>query len=136
MKTLLVSVTEAMPEEVQRVYREVLSKVCRNSSELVIRDVTPGLTRLTDLVYAYGRMLNNRSFCERVIEAQREGFDAVVTTCTLDAGVREARELVDIPVIAPAETSLHYASLLGNKLGVSIGLRFPPLCESLQNMVK
>jgi len=53
-----------------------------------------------------------------VIQAQQEGFDAVVTTCSADAGVREARELVDIPVIAPGETSIHYASLLGRTFGV------------------
>lgn len=118
MKVLLINVTENLPEEVQGIFQEVFHKVCRGSNELVIRDITPGLTRMTDLIYGYGRMINARPFCERAIEAQRQGFDAVVTNCTFDVGVREARELVDIPVVATAESTVHYAALLGNKMGV------------------
>ena len=80
MKILLVSVNEAMPESVQDIYQNVFAKVCRSSNNLVIRSVTRATTRMTDVVYSYGRMHNNRSFCERAIEAQNEGFDAVVIT--------------------------------------------------------
>ena len=80
MKFLFVSFTEAMPEKVQEIYQNVFRKICGNSNELVIRDVTPGLTRMTDMIYSYGHLLNNRSFCDRTVEAQAEGFDAVVTT--------------------------------------------------------
>lgn len=118
MRILLVNVTESMPEVLEKVLHEVFSKVCRESTELTIRCISPGMTRLSDLSYAYGRSLNVKSYCERVIEAQHQGFDAVVTTCSADVGVREARELVDIPLITPGETSLHYASLLGATLGV------------------
>jgi len=118
MKVLLVNVTEPLPQVFEDALREVFSKVCRDSTELTIRCISPGVTRLGDLSYAYNRLLNSRAFCQSVIAAEQEGFDAVVTTCSADAGVREARELVDIPVIAPGETSLHYASLLGRTLGV------------------
>jgi len=118
MRILLASVTEPTPEIFEDALHKVFSKVCRDSTELTIRRISPGATRLTDVSYAYGRLLNSRGFCESVIEARQEGFDAVVTTCSADAGVREARELVDIPIIAPGETGVHYASLLGRTLGV------------------
>ena len=80
MKALLVSVNEAMPEAFQQVYQGVFSRVCGDSHELVIRSVTQATTRMTDVPYSYARMFNNVSFCDRVIEAQEEGFDVVVTT--------------------------------------------------------
>jgi len=118
MKLLLVCVTEGKFPQMESVWHDLFNKICGDSSELVIRDTTPGLTRVQDLVYSWGRMQNSRSFCERAIEAQREGFDAVTTTCTGDVGVREAREVVDIPVIAPGQSTLHYACLLGDKFGI------------------
>jgi len=80
MKILLVSVNEAMPESVQQIYQNVFGKVCGSSNNLVIRSVTKATARMTDVVYSYGRLHNSRSFCERAMEAQNEGFDAIVTT--------------------------------------------------------
>ncbi len=51
-------------------------------------------------------------------QAEKEGFDAVVVGCFLDPGVREARELVDIPVFGTANTALHVCAMLGHRIGV------------------
>ena len=118
MRILLANVTESLPEAFEEILHDIFRKVCRDSTELTIRCISPSVARLSDVSYAYNRLLNSRGFCESVIEAQQEGFDAAITTCSADAGVREARELVDIPLIAPGETSLHYASLLGKTFGV------------------
>ena len=134
MKTLLVSVTEAVPDKVQEIYQKVFAKVCSDSNTLVIRDVTPGITRMMDMAYRYAHLLASRSFCERVIEAQQEGFDAVVTNETLDSGVKEARELVDIPVLAPGEAALHFASLLGERIGV-VTLQEPSVCRMWEKAI-
>ena len=53
-----------------------------------------------------------------VVEAEREGIDAVVVDCMADPGVRPARELVRIPVLGPAETSFHLACLLGHRFSI------------------
>ena len=79
MKILLVNVTEGMPERVQGIFQNLFEKVCGSHNELTIRDTTPGLTRMMDTAYSYARLINSRSFCERAIEAQNEGFDAVLT---------------------------------------------------------
>lgn len=134
MKILLVSATEAMPDRVHKIYQSVFAKVCSGSDTLVIRDVTPGITRMTDYAYRYAHLIASRSFCERAVEAQQEGFDAVVTNETLDSGVKEARELVDIPVIAPGETALHFASLLGDRIGV-VTLQEPSACRMWEKLI-
>ena len=52
------------------------------------------------------------------IEAEREGYDAVVPLGMLDLGVEGGRSLVDIPVIAPCEAVFHVAAQLGDRFGV------------------
>lgn len=49
---------------------------------------------------------------------QSEGFDAVVVSCAGDPGVREARRLLEIPVIGAGESAAGVALTLGEKIGV------------------
>lgn len=79
MKILLVNVTEKITVSGQKIFQDVFDKVCGNSHELVMRNVTRGMTRLPDAIYNYVRLHNTRSLCERVIEANNEGFDAILT---------------------------------------------------------
>lgn len=52
------------------------------------------------------------------LEAERQGFDAVVPLGMLDLGVDGGRSLVDIPVIAPCEAVFHVAAQLGDRFGI------------------
>tara|TARA_B110000116_G_C16686652_1_gene513271 strand:- start:319 stop:1068 length:750 start_codon:yes stop_codon:yes gene_type:complete len=54
----------------------------------------------------------------KIIDAEKEGCDAVVIDCMGDPGLQGARECVSIPVIGPCETAMHYASMLGHKFSV------------------
>ncbi len=54
----------------------------------------------------------------KVVQAERDGMDAVIVDCMGDPGVEAAREMVSIPVIGPAETSMHIASMLGHRFSV------------------
>jgi allantoin racemase len=55
---------------------------------------------------------------EMCIEAERRGYDAVVTGCAGDPGVEAAREQVRIPVIGPGEASFYAAAMLGYTFAV------------------
>jgi allantoin racemase len=52
------------------------------------------------------------------VEAQKDGVDAVISNCMDDPGVEAAREWVSIPVIGPAETSMHIATMLGHRFSI------------------
>jgi allantoin racemase len=54
----------------------------------------------------------------KIVQAERDGMDAVIVDCMGDPGVEAAREMVSIPVIGPAETSMHVASMLGHRFSV------------------
>lgn len=53
-----------------------------------------------------------------VIEAERAGVDAVIIDCMADPGLYPARELVRIPVVGPAQASMHLAAVLGHRFSV------------------
>ena len=46
------------------------------------------------------------------------GFDAVIIGCFGDPGLRVARDLVKVPVIGPAQASLHLAAQMGDRVGL------------------
>ncbi len=58
-----------------------------------------------------------------VVEAERDGFDGVVVACSSDPWVREAKQLVDIPVTGPFEALAHTAPALGPMAIVASGYK-------------
>ena len=53
-------------------------------------------------------------------QAERDGYDAVVPLGMLDLGVDGGKSAVDIPVLGPAESCLHIASLIGDRFGLIV----------------
>src|SRR3990172_11486360 len=49
---------------------------------------------------------------QRAVQAEREGYDAFCPFGTLDIGVKEARQLVKIPVVGQAEACFLFCGLL------------------------
>lgn len=59
--------------------------------------------------------------------AEREGYDAFLVGNISDAGLREAREVVNIPVLGLCETSLHMACMMGANFSlVTISPKWTP----------
>jgi len=52
------------------------------------------------------------------VTAEREGYDAFVVGHFQDAGLYEARSVVDIPVVGLGESSMLYACQLGQRTGI------------------
>ena len=51
-------------------------------------------------------------------QAEEDGYDAVMIGCYLDIGLREGREICDMPVFGVAQVSLHVCAMLGHKIGI------------------
>jgi len=54
----------------------------------------------------------------KVVEAEQAGADAVIIDCMADPGLYAARELVSVPVVGPAQASMHLAAVLGHRFSV------------------
>ena len=62
--------------------------------------------------------LSEVAVARKVVEVARKGYDAIVGSAFMDNGLDAARELLDIPVVGPAKTTLYMAATLAHKFGV------------------
>ncbi|HEY7298772.1 MAG TPA: aspartate/glutamate racemase family protein [Xanthobacteraceae bacterium] len=103
------------PPEERRIRENVAKSYSTTEVEVGIISVKPspygGLTPAEiQLVAPY--------FHAAYIQAEREGYDAVVPLGTLDLGVDGGRSLVDIPVVGPCEAMFHVGAQLGERFGI------------------
>jgi allantoin racemase len=54
----------------------------------------------------------------KIIEAEKNGIDAIVINCMTDTAVDEGRACVSIPVLGPFESGLHLALQLGPRVSI------------------
>lgn len=82
--------------------------------------------------YAYLHRFHDTQIIENVRRAEREGFDAVIIGVLQDSGLREARSVVDIPVIGYGEVSMLTACMLGSRFAfVAINPNMDPLVRAM-----
>lgn len=103
-------------------YNQLLRKnidlVRSPDTEVEIRTLRKGVSRFDSMFYTYTNFLGFREILEGIIQAEKEGFDAVMICCFFDPILKEARQAVNIPVIGPAEAAMHVAAMMGRKFGV------------------
>jgi len=63
--------------------------------------------------WLYFRYACTEGTIDRIIQAEKDGYDAVFICCNLDIGLYEARQLVDIPVTATLESAALLAHIMG-----------------------
>lgn len=89
---------------------ETLSHYCMEGTAL---DVTHLEAVPADMDYFYPKHFVEMALFEAVQQAEEAGYDAVISGCCYDPGVRVARELTDLPVIGPMEASLQLLAYHG-----------------------
>jgi allantoin racemase len=94
---------------------EELSPVARPDTELSAVCVDKGPASIES---TYEAALAAPYVVAKIVEAEKDGVDAVISNCMDDPGVEAAREMVSIPVIGPCETSMHIAAMLGHRFSV------------------
>ena len=100
-----------------------LDAVSGADTQVDIRGITPFDS------YAHPRMEWRcaREMICNAVRAEREGYDAFIVGHFQDAGLYEARSVVDIPVIGLGEATMLWCCQMGQRLGiVTINPRFIP----------
>lgn len=87
-------------------------------TEVVFQLARKGAGCLDAAFYTYTNCLSNRDHLEGMIQAEKDGFDAVMIFCFYDTLIKEARQALNIPVIGPAESAMLMASKMGRKFGI------------------
>lgn len=93
----------------------ILQGIAFEGTQVEIQDVPDGPASIES---AYDELMAVPATLRGIVEAERDGFDAVIIGCFGDPGLEAARELVDIPVIGPGEASLLAAAGLGHRFSV------------------
>lgn len=73
--------------------------------------------------YFWAKHIIEAKVFEEVMRFEAEGYHAVISGCCYDPGVRVARELVDIPVVGPMESTLNMASYFGHRFTLVTDVR-------------
>lgn len=94
-------------------YQDIVGAVARPGTTVEYTSLRKGYfpvrgTPFPDAVNAAG-------MAERAYEAEKKGYDAFIIGCVWDPGLREARSLVKIPVLAPTESATLLSLTLGRK---------------------
>ncbi|MEM7441924.1 MAG: aspartate/glutamate racemase family protein [Pseudomonadota bacterium] len=80
-----------------------------------VEDVETGPSSIES---AYEEMLAIPATLDLIRDCERNGYDAAIIGCFGDPGLEAARELVRMPVVGPAESSMLLAASLGHKFSV------------------
>jgi allantoin racemase len=110
--------------------RVVIPSITKEYEALGLEQYSPGASADTELSVAlldkgpasiesrYDGAVAVPDVVRKVVEAEKDGVDAVIIDCMADPGLEAAREMVSIPVIGPAETAMHVAAMLGHRFSV------------------
>ncbi len=108
-----------------RALREILAKVKDPDTEIHVAGITD-IGGVGDQ-FRYLEYLETGEVLKNVHQAVREGYDAFLIGNIADPGLREAREIADIPVLGLCESALHMACMMGANFSlVTINEKFTP----------
>ena len=92
---------------------------------------------LPHLEYEFYGHVAIHQMIKTVLKADPKKFDAITIGCFYDPGLRELRELLNIPVIGVGEATLHMANMLtADKFSVLVGRRkwIPKMQDNARNL--
>jgi len=93
-------------------FQEILDKAKREDTTVDITDL--GVNKEFNTPYFPG-MLASSDILKTVVRAEQKGYDAAIIGCASDPCAKEAKRLVNIPVIAPSEAGVMMARLSGKR---------------------
>jgi allantoin racemase len=108
-----------------KVLRQILNQVKDKGTEIEVH----GITKVGGLAdqYRYLEYLETGEVMENVQTAMKRGFDAFLIGNIGDPGIRECREIANIPVLGLCENALHLACMMGANFSlVTINEKFTP----------
>ena len=113
-------------------HREALLQEQVNpDTELVIRN----LEGVPKTPFLPSPALFYNQYFHAVIDAEKEGFDCVATSCCADPGLKDAKDLVNIPVVGPFEAAVRAVPSTGGRLSIISPLLEGSELENLPNSV-
>jgi len=107
---------EGMPNEEIKRREEITNDLARPGTKVTVEEVGKGPLSIESEIEAYmsiGPML------DWLFELQKDNkYDAIIIGCAGDPGLGAARELMNVPIIGPAESAYHIACMVADRFSV------------------
>jgi len=117
------TVLEDLPDYAARMAAHIRT-VVRPDTEVVLHGLLPGTYPAnypgSDIGHAALFALHSLQFPLQALNAEKAGFDAFAACTLVDPLLREARDMVRIPVVAAGETCFRAAAAGGRRFGMLI----------------
>jgi Asp/Glu/hydantoin racemase len=117
------TVLEDLPDYAARMAAHIRT-VVRPGTEVVLHGLLPGTYPAnypgSDIGHAALFALHSLQFPLQALNAEKAGFDAFAACTLVDPLLREARDMVRIPVVAAGETCFRAAAADGRRFGMLI----------------
>ncbi len=111
IRVIVPIIVDIFNEEVEREFKAYASE----KTKIEVVNLDRGTASIES---EYDEALAAPDILNKVIEAEKLGFDGVIIDCFGDPAVKAAREVVDIPVVGAAEPSMLFACSLGHRFSV------------------
>jgi allantoin racemase len=102
--------------------RAHISEVVRPDTEVDLHGFVPGTFKANypgpDIATSYLYWLHGNQWIAAGLEAERQGYDAMVLASLPGPMLREIRTLIDIPVVGYGDTAFRMAGLYGRRFGL------------------
>jgi allantoin racemase len=102
--------------------RRRIDAIVRPDTEVVMHGFAPGSFPTNypgpDIAHDYLYKLHSHQFVAAALEAERQGFDAMVHASLPSPLIQEIRSLVDIPVLGYGDTVFRLAGMYGRRFGL------------------
>lgn len=110
----------------------LMKAVANDGTEIVWRDLDASSYLVN---YSYLELANSLNICDAVVQAEKDGFDAVIIGCGNDPFLWQARQAVDIPVIGPTESAILTSLALGYKFGLITVMGMTNVCHQYVHQI-
>lgn len=116
MEILYLIPGEGMPEDEIKRREKVTNSLARQGTKISVVEVGEGPLSIESEIEAY---MSVGPFLEWLFARRKNNkFDAIIIGCAGDPGLAAVRELMDVPVIGPAESAYHIACMVADRFSV------------------
>ncbi len=96
-------------------YSKYISRLSNNFINLEAKVVESGMVSVENFT---DEAVNSIPILRAIKSFDQSKYDAIILDCMGDPGLDAAREITDIPVLGPLESSAHVASIVGDMFGI------------------
>lgn len=105
-----------MPNDEIKRRTKIANSIARSDTHISVMEVGKGPLSIESAIEEYMAI---SPMLEKLLEIRKvKKYDAIIIGCAGDPGLKPARELLNMPVIGPAESSIHFACMLSDRFSI------------------